>query len=100
MNTKDLAYFDRLIKLKNFSQVALEFGVTQPTITTAIKRLETDFGSKLVLRDRVHNTLTVTASGQQLADPCSGYSGKNGAGPSRDQQSDTTANGTRIAANH
>jgi len=67
MNTKDLAYFDRLIHLKNFSQVALEFGVTQPTITTAIKRLETEFGSKLVLRDRVHNTLTVTASGQQLA---------------------------------
>lgn len=67
MNTKDLAYFDRLIKLKNFSQVAAEFGVTQPTITTAIKRLETDFGAKLVLRDRVHNDLTVTASGQQLA---------------------------------
>lgn len=67
MNTKDLAYFDRLIKLKNFSQVAAEFGVTQPTITTAIKRLEADFGAKLVLRDRVHNDLTVTASGQQLA---------------------------------
>ncbi|NLR09972.1 MULTISPECIES: LysR family transcriptional regulator [Lactobacillaceae] len=66
MNTKDLAYFDRLIKLKNFSQVAAEFGVTQPTITTAIKRLEADFGAKLVLRDRVHNDLTVTASGQQL----------------------------------
>ena len=67
MNTKDLAYFDRLIKLKNFSQVAAEFGVTQPTITTAIKRLETEFGTKLFLRDRVHRDLTVTASGQQLA---------------------------------
>ena len=67
MNTKDLAYFDRLIKLKNFSQVAAEFGVTQPTITTAIKRLETEFAAKLFLRDRVHNDLTVTASGQQLA---------------------------------
>lgn len=67
MNTKDLAYFDRLIKLKNFSQVATEFGVTQPTITTAIKRLETEFATKLFLRDRVHHDLTVTASGQQLA---------------------------------
>lgn len=67
MNTKDLAYFDRLTKLKNFSQVAAEFGVTQPTITTAIKRLETEFATKLFLRDRVHHDLTVTASGQQLA---------------------------------
>lgn len=66
MNTKDLAYFDRLIKLKNFSQVAAEFGVTQPTITTAIKRLETEFATKLFLRDRVHHDLTVTASGEQL----------------------------------
>ncbi|WP_407888843.1 LysR substrate-binding domain-containing protein [Levilactobacillus sp. N40-8-2] len=67
MNTKDLAYFDRLIKLKNFSQVALEFGVTQPTITTAIKRLETEFDTTLFLRDRVHHELTVTVSGEQLA---------------------------------
>lgn len=67
MNTKDLAYFYRLIKLKNFSQVAAEFGVTQPTITTAIKRLETEFATKLFLRDRVHHDLTVTASGEQLA---------------------------------
>lgn len=67
MNTKDLAYFDCLIKLKNFSQVAAEFGVTQPTITTAIKRLETEFATKLFLRDRVHHDLTVTASGEQLA---------------------------------
>lgn len=67
MNTKDLAYFDRLIKLKNFSQVATEFGVTQPTITLAIQRLESEFQAKLVLRDRIHNELVVTASGQQLA---------------------------------
>ncbi|MCH5465538.1 LysR family transcriptional regulator [Levilactobacillus tujiorum] len=67
MNTKDLAYFNRLIKLKNFSQVAAEFGVTQPTITTAIKRLETEFATKLFLRDRVHHDLTITASGEQLA---------------------------------
>lgn len=67
MNTKDLAYFDRLIKLKNFSQVANEFGVTQPTITMAIQRLEAKFQAKLVLRDRVHHELVVTASGRQLA---------------------------------
>ncbi|MGJ3994063.1 LysR family transcriptional regulator, partial [Lactiplantibacillus plantarum] len=43
MNTKDLAYFDELISQKNFSKVAKTFGVSQPTVTTAIKRLESEF---------------------------------------------------------
>lgn len=67
MNTKDLAYFDELIKQKNFSKVAASFGVTQPTITMAVKRLETEFNTKLFLRDRAHHELIVTDSGQQLA---------------------------------
>lgn len=67
MNTKDLAYFDQLIKQKNFSKVATSFGVTQPTITMAVKRLETEFNTKLFLRDRAHHELIVTDSGQQLA---------------------------------
>lgn len=67
MNTKDLDYFVHLIQTKNFSQVAQDFGVTQPTITMAIQRLEAAFQAKLVLRDRVHNTLVVTPSGEQLA---------------------------------
>ncbi|AYM01574.1 LysR family transcriptional regulator [Levilactobacillus yiduensis] len=67
MNTKDLAYFNQLIRVKNFSKVAQAFNVTQPTITMAIKRLEAEFQTKLVLRDRIHNELVVTASGQQLA---------------------------------
>jgi len=68
MNTKDLDYFRQLIKQKNFSQVATFFNVSQPTITTAVKRLETEFGAQLVIRDRVHHKLTITPSGQQLAE--------------------------------
>jgi len=67
MNTKDLAYFSDLTQTKNFSKVAQDFGVTQPTITMAIKRLEAEFQTKLVLRDRTRNDLVVTASGEQLA---------------------------------
>lgn len=66
MNTKDLAYFYQLIQQKSFSKVADHFHVTQPTITMAIKRLEAEYHTKLVLRDRAHNQLTATASGQQL----------------------------------
>lgn len=68
MNTKDLAYFDKLIFEKSFSKVAKIFNVSQPTITTAIKRLEAEFGAPLVIRDRTQNTLHVTASGAQLAE--------------------------------
>jgi len=68
MNTKDLDYFHQLILQKNFSKVANFFNVSQPTITTALKRLETDFNTKLMIRDRVHNELTPTASGEQLAE--------------------------------
>ncbi|KRK33714.1 LysR family transcriptional regulator [Loigolactobacillus bifermentans] len=67
MNTKDLAYFNDLISQKSFSKVAQNFGVSQPTITMAIKRLEADFGAPLVIRDRVHNAIHVTPSGEQLA---------------------------------
>ena len=66
MNTRDLAYFYQLIRQKSFSKVADYFHVTQPTITMALKRLEADYGTKLIQRDRVHNQLTVTATGQQL----------------------------------
>ncbi|BDZ30419.1 LysR substrate-binding domain-containing protein [Lactiplantibacillus sp. WILCCON 0030] len=68
MNTKDLDYFHQLILQKNFSKVATFFNVSQPTITTAIKRLETEFNTKLIIRDRVHNELSPTASGEQLAE--------------------------------
>lgn len=66
MNIKDLDYFHQLILQKNFSQVAAHFGVTQPTITLAIQRLEDEFNAKLVRRDRVHHQLIITASGAQL----------------------------------
>ncbi|VDG17646.1 LysR substrate-binding domain-containing protein [Lactiplantibacillus mudanjiangensis] len=68
MNTKDLAYFQELTIQKNFSKVAEIFEVRQPTITTAIQRLEAEFGAQLVIRDRVHHSLTITPSGQQLAE--------------------------------
>lgn len=68
MNTKDLDYFNQIILQKNFSKVAKFFNVSQPTITMAVKRLETEFNAKLIIRDRVHNDITITASGQQLAE--------------------------------
>ncbi|WP_281164485.1 LysR family transcriptional regulator [Liquorilactobacillus sicerae] len=66
MNIRDLKYFHQLVKNKNFSQTADYFGVSQPAITLAIKRVETQFGSKLFVRDRSHHELQVTSGGYQL----------------------------------
>lgn len=65
MNFKDLRYYQRLVVEKNFSKVAQYFNVSQPTITTAVKRLEEEFGTQLILRK--HNPLTITPAGKILA---------------------------------
>mgnify|MGYP004477676537 FL=1 len=66
MNTRDLEYFAKLVEIKNFSAVADHFGVSQPTVSLALKRLETAYGIELLHRDQSHNTLTVTPAGRQL----------------------------------
>ncbi|WP_179394380.1 LysR family transcriptional regulator [Lacticaseibacillus absianus] len=67
MNTRDLEYFAELCTIKSFSQVAAHFGVTQPTITMALKRLERHYGVTLIDRDQSHAGISVTPAGQQLA---------------------------------
>ncbi|MEE6739212.1 LysR family transcriptional regulator, partial [Lacticaseibacillus paracasei] len=47
MNTRDFEYFLALTQTRNFSQTAEQFAVSQPTITTAIKRLEDSFQAQL-----------------------------------------------------
>lgn len=66
MNTKDLEYYHQLVHDKNFSKVATKFGVTQPTITNAIKRLEETFDTNFFLRDQSHHELMVTNNGWQF----------------------------------
>lgn len=66
VNTKDLKYYHRLVQVKNFSKVAQEFKVSQPTITNAIKRLEEEFQTNFFIRDQSHHELTVTNNGVQF----------------------------------
>lgn len=67
LNTKDLEYFINLTQLKNFSKVAQKFGgVSQPTITFALQRLENELNAKLIIRHRAQRRLVITESGQQL----------------------------------
>lgn len=67
MKIRDLEYYQALVKSKNFSQVAKQFNVSQPTITMAIQRLEKGLGTVFFVRDHVHKQLHLTATGKQFA---------------------------------
>ncbi|WP_295731230.1 LysR family transcriptional regulator [uncultured Limosilactobacillus sp.] len=66
MNIQDLEYYHELVRVKNFSKVATNFNVSQPTITNAVKRLESELHTSLFFRDQSHHAVTVTSSGQQF----------------------------------
>ncbi|MCM0582988.1 LysR family transcriptional regulator [Weissella diestrammenae] len=64
MNLKDLEYFQALETYHSLTAVAEKFKVSQPTISYALKRLETEFGEALIERDQSHKTTFVTAAGE------------------------------------
>lgn len=66
-NDRDLKYFNELVKQKNFSKVAQKMGVSQPTVTNAIKRLEYEFSAHFFIRDRSHKELIITNAGELFA---------------------------------
>lgn len=67
MNIKDLEYYQRLVYEKSFSKVADFYQVSQPTITYAIKRLETELNVTLLERDRSHKNINLTPAGWQFS---------------------------------
>ncbi|KRM32728.1 transcriptional regulator, LysR family [Agrilactobacillus composti DSM 18527 = JCM 14202] len=66
MQIRDLEYFVKLAELKNFTQVAQFFQVSQPTITYAIKRVEQSVDGNLIHRDQSHHSVDLTPEGQQF----------------------------------
>ncbi|WP_234123630.1 LysR family transcriptional regulator [Clostridium hydrogenum] len=66
MNLKDLEYFKEIALEKSFTKVAEMFKVSQPTVTYAVKRLENDLGTKLIIRDNSHKSIILTQAGKIL----------------------------------
>lgn len=66
MNIRDLEYFQRLALEKNYSKVAAFYHVSQPTITYAIKRLESELNIALVNRSQAHKHVALTNAGRQF----------------------------------
>lgn len=66
MNIQDIEYFKKLYVLKNFSKVAKFYSVSQPAISNSIKRLETLFDAKLMIRESARKEIIITPAGEQL----------------------------------
>ena len=66
MNLRDLYYFYDLSNLQSFTKVARKNGVSQPSISYAIKRLEKEFHCQLLVHDPSHRTFKLTPQGDIL----------------------------------
>ncbi len=66
MNLKDLYYFEALKELASYTAVAKKFGISQPSVSYAIKRLEESLNCQLVEHDPSHRTFKLTPQGDIL----------------------------------
>src|SRR5210317_1324298 len=66
MNIRDLQYFVKLAELKHFSKAADACFVSQPTLSTQIKKLEEELGVQLV--ERAPKMIMLTPVGEEIAE--------------------------------
>lgn len=66
MNLQDLIYFKYLVECLSFTETAEHFFVSQPSISTALKRLETVLDTVLIDRRKTLKKIQVTPAGQIL----------------------------------
>ncbi len=58
MQMSQIHYFLALCEERNFTRAAKRCGVSQPSLTNAIKRLERELGGSLFDRERANNPLS------------------------------------------
>lgn len=61
----ELLYFIELSKVLNFSRASERIGISQPSLSAAIKRLEHSIGTELFIRDK--HKVMLTQAGKNLA---------------------------------
>lgn len=67
INQNDLVYFLELVKTKHVSRAAERLGVTQPTLSHCMKRLENEVGTILFIRTKKGIELTPAAERLRLS---------------------------------
>ena len=63
-SSTDLTYFAEIAKTGNLSQAATRLGVSQPSLSLAMQRLEHCLGAPLLVRSRLG--VKLTKAGEQL----------------------------------
>jgi len=63
-SSNDLMYFIELCNTLNFSRASERIGISQPSLSTAIKRLEKTIGTELFIRGK--NGVVLTPAGKRL----------------------------------
>lgn len=63
MEFRDLKYFQKLVETKNYNRTAEFFGVTQPAISSMVKRLEKEIGTQLIFQAHNHKRMTISPAG-------------------------------------
>lgn len=66
MKLQDLVYFKQLAETRSFTETAEAFYISQPSISIALKRLESEFNARLITRDRSSKSVELTKSGELL----------------------------------
>lgn len=64
-NFSDITYFMEVAETLNVSRAAERLGITQPSLSSAIKRLEHSIGTELLIRNRTG--VQLTKAGKELA---------------------------------
>jgi DNA-binding transcriptional LysR family regulator len=66
MKLQDLYYFRQLAETRSFTEAAEAFYISQPSISIALKRLEDEFNTRLISRDRSSKSVQLTETGELL----------------------------------
>ena len=66
MNLSQLYYFRTLTQVKSYKRAAAELFISEPTLSVAIKKLETELGTELLERKR--HSITLTPDGEEFAE--------------------------------
>lgn len=74
MDLRKLEHFEAVSRLKSFTKAAKELHVSQPSITTSIKKLENELGIQLFLRTQ--NEIILTEAGELLRERAVGILGQ------------------------
>lgn len=67
LGLRDLLYFQALTEQGSVTGASRRLGVSQPTVSYAIKRLEQEYDCALIHRDQSHHRIELTAAGQAFA---------------------------------